>query len=754
MRLRVPAILVLSILIPPCGGAATASFAADTAADPAALAAATEGNAFMTAAGAPGARASINAFVPDPSAPPRGEVLVRFRPDASERERASAHARSGMLGGRRLTRSGWEKALAGPGVDLRRAAERYRQDPAVEHAELVLARRITTAPNDLLGSQWGLHNNGSPLFGFVPVADADIDAPEAWDLSTGSKFITVAVLDTGIDSTLGDLSSRLVGGRDFVNGDATPQDDNGHGTAVASVIGAIGNNGRGMTGVNWIVGLMPVKVCDQDGFCDPSDILEGIDFAVANGADVINMSFACDENANATWGCPGLPAGFCLSQAEKLTIEDALAAGVVVVEAAGNCGASVDDSTKAYPCAHDLDGNICAGASDLEDLRAPFSNAGAGTVDVGAPGTFIVVTLPTPPGGLLDVHGTSFASPMVAGVAALLLSRSELTPAEVQRRLVEEGDPGDGLEVHFDGGRVNAYEAIREVFLRGLAYATHVSGDVMLLADVTGDGRADLVRGTAGTGFEIAKNNGKKRKFAAMNLRSTTPPDTFAGAGDANADGREDLILGGASGFRVLRSRNTKGALFPVESWSTEPLGTFAMAGDVNGDFMTDVVNFDGTEFDVLLSTGTAFAAVQQGWSSEAPGTFPALADATGDGRADLVFWTSGGSATDIEVAASTGSAFAPSTTWIGNSREYDFAAAGDFDGDGDDDLAGVDASSGCIAVFIAAGGSFEDPRTWNCPGVGSHVLAGFADRSNDALEDLVVHVAATGTWRMLQADP
>ncbi len=727
-----------------------ASVATDAAAD-----AATEPSSSPSSSRAArtGSGATLNSYLADPWAAPGAEVLVRFRAGASDRERAAAHSRAGMLGGRLVSWRGWEAVVAPPGSDLRGAAERYRRDPAVEDAELVLDRRITVIPNDMLLEQWGLHNTGQSIhFSGPGTPDADIDAPEAWDLTRGSLEIIVAVLDTGIDHTLADLSSRLIGGIDLVNGDGLAQDDNGHGTEVGSVIGAIGGNGKAMTGVNWSVRLMPIKVCNASGGCPSSAIIGGIDFAVASGADVINMSFACEEDFSSTWQCPGGPAGSCFSQAEKDAITDAIAAGVVVVEAAGNCGSNIDDSTKAYPCAHDLPGNICAGASDLDDARSLFSNFGTQTVDIGAPGQDIVVLGPTPPGGLFWADGTSFASPMVAGVAALLLSRAELTPEEVHRRLVEEGDAGNNLDAVFDGGRVNAFSAVQDVFLRGLTYATHAPGDVMLLADVTGDGRADLVRGTAGTGFFVAKNNGKKRKFASMNLRSTTSPDTFNGAGDVDGNGLEDIILGGASGLRVLRARNGKGALAPVESWSAAVPGSPALAGDVNGDFLTDVVSFDGAEFDAFLSTGSAFGPIQQGWTSEDPSTFTALVDATGDGRDDLILWNNGGSMTEISVAASSGSLFSASTIWVTSSSEYDFAAAGDFDGDGDGDLAGVDPNTGCIAVFISNGSGYEDPRAWSCPGAASHFLAGLADNSNDGLVDMVIRNTATGAWRLLQA--
>ena len=325
-----------------------------------------------------------------------------------------------------------------------------------------------------------------------------------------------------------------------------------------------------------------------------------------------------------------------------------------------------------------------------------------------------------------------------------------MTPLAVRDRLVESGDPGFGLTSSFEGGRVNAFGAVRDVFLEGLRYANHPPGDVMLLADVTGDGRADLIRGTAGVGFEVAKNKGSKRKFKSMRLRSATPPAQFTGSGDANGDGREDLILGDGAGFRVIRAKNNKGGLLPVESWSAEPLGDFALTGDVNGDGLSDVVNHSGGTFDALLSTGTAFGPALA-WSNASAGTSTALADADGDGKADLILWVDTGSATAISVGPSSGTAFGTPVAW-GTGPELDFVAAADFDGDGKADLLGVDPASGCLSVFVSTGSAFEDPRVWTCPGAATHILAGRTDKDRDARADVVIRHAATGEWRMLQS--
>jgi subtilisin family serine protease len=693
----------------------------------------------------------LNALRPAGAAARQGQVLVRFKAGASPRERSAAHARTRGSSAYRSPGTGWEVVTLAPGADPRAAVDRYRLHPAVEAAEYALYRTITKIPKDLRKEQWGLHNTGQSVFGHVGTADADIDAPEAWDLARGSKQIIVAVLDTGIDHSRGDLSGRLVDGDDFVNNDGSADDDNGHGTAVASVIGAVGGNGKGMVGVSWKVSLMPVKVCSGQGDCPPGAVLAGIDFAVNNGADVINMSFSCDEHFNPQFSCPGVTTpGDCFSQAERDAIQSALNAGVVVVSAAGNCAGNNDDSSTSYPCAHNLEANICVGASAMDDRTAYFSNFGTQAVDIGAPGELILTLARTPPGGFFLFDGTSFSSPMTAGVAALLMSRTPMTPEAVRKRIVEDADTGVNLDSDFEGGRLNAFKAIREVFLNGRIYSTEPPGTgPTLLADVTGDGRADLILARSGTGFDVAKNVGKKRKFRASRPWSATAPAGIVLAADVDGDLLADVILGDSNGFRVLRSG--KSAFLPVESWNGSQAGAFALAGDVNGDARADLVNFSGT-FDVLLSTGSGFGSPQT-WNSETQATFTGLVDATGDGRADLIHWSNTGSATEIKVSISSGASFASGAPWV-TSDEFDFAGAADFDGDGDGDLLGVDSSNGCLAVFTSTGSSFAEPRIWTCPGAAGHILPGAAGKRRDGRDDVVIRHTATSSWQLLESQP
>jgi hypothetical protein len=709
-----------------------------------------------------------------------GQIVVLFRSGTSGAEMARIHARSTAAVQYRSRRTGWQAIALPPGADPRQALKRYRSSPKVEAAEYVLPRHIAKIPNDLKTNQWGFRNTGQTLhvcvnpwtfeetpcsasvadFSITGFQDADIDAELAWDLTTGSKKVIVAVLDTGVDHSRSDLSDRLMAGRDFINGDTFADDDHGHGTTVASVIGAIGNNGKGITGLNWNVRIMPLKVCNSGGGCPAFAVLFGIDHAILNGADVINMSFSCDEHRDPNSGACGTPAPQnCFSQSEYDALEEARDAGIAVVVAAANCLSSVDDSTKAYPCAYDIDGLFCAGATNVWDhvmaVGTPpvGSNYGPATVDIGAPGDLVLTYKKSPPGGVRFSTGTSFASPMTAGVAALLLARTPFTPEAVTDRIVEGGEPGVDPNVvltdYFKGGRLNAYNTLRGVFLKRKNYSGEMVGDDNLIADLTGDGRGDLVRGFTGSGFRVSVNSAKKRRFLASSRWTGTPPTSAILAGDVNDDGKEELILGDGSGFRVLIKKAGRRSFMAPQDWSAEPAGLLHAAGDVNGDDLVDLIRFDG-DFDVLLSTGTSFQAPAS-WSADTAGDFIAAVDVDADGRADLVNWLNGGGSTQIEVSLSTGSAFGSPSLWF-DDDEMGLVGAGDFDADGFGDLLGVDPSSGCLNVILSDGSGFESPRAWTCPAAVTDVLlTGRVGKNRDARVDVVVHFDG-GRWKLFES--
>ena len=277
-----------------------------------------------------------------------------------------------------------------------------RSKPGVLWAQETEPRHALLTPDDpYYPEQWAL---------------PEIGLPAAWDMTTGSPKVIVAVLDTGLDSQLPDFAGRIVSPYSVLTNSSAPSDwadDFGHGTGTAGVAVAAGNNGTGMAGAAWGVSIMPVKV-SEDGTTDDVTMAAGVVYAVDHGANVINVSFGGPEP----------------SIVEQDAISYAVSHGVLVVAAAGNDGQSPPFSTVEYPAAYP--GVIAVGATDDTDSVAPFSSAGSELALV-APGMNIA-TYPIPLSGSLvgDESGTSYSTPLVAGVAALMLSANpSLSPQEV-----------------------------------------------------------------------------------------------------------------------------------------------------------------------------------------------------------------------------------------------------------------------------------------------------------------------------------
>jgi subtilisin family serine protease len=301
-----------------------------------------------------------------------------------------------------------------------------RNDPDIEFAERDYVAQAAFVPNDPhVGNEWHL---------------AKVQAFQAWQGTTGSSSVVVAVLDSGVNMNQPDLAGRLLQGYDFVNGTASVTDDFGHGTAVCGTIAADGNNGLGVAGVAFGCSVMPVKVMDSSGFAAYSTIASGIKYAVDNGARVINLSIA-GSDASAT-----------LQQA----IDYAWSNNVVVVAAAGNASTN----TPMYPaaCNHVL--GVSATANN--DSLAYFSSYG-GYVQISAPGMMIWTTQSDPNHPYGAWQGTSFASPIVAGVAALVISANPTLSNDQVAGLLEQSadDLGAaGYDPYFGYGRVNALRAV------------------------------------------------------------------------------------------------------------------------------------------------------------------------------------------------------------------------------------------------------------------------------------------------------
>ncbi|MCB0320759.1 MAG: S8 family serine peptidase, partial [Bdellovibrionales bacterium] len=325
------------------------------------------------------------------------------------------------------------------------------EDPSIEHCEPNYYWTIASVPNDPKFSDlWGM---------------SKIHAPEAWDTATGSREVVVAVLDTGVDYNHSDLADNMWEnpnevpgngldddgngwiddqyGIDVYNHDGDPFDDHGHGTHCAGTIGGKGNNSNGVAGVNWNVKIMALKFLGANGGGSTMDAIVGIDYARQMGVDVINASFG----------------GRYASSLLEDSIRQAEEAGVLFVAAAGNNGTD-NDAIPHYPSGFEIDGILSVGATDDGDALAWFSNFGASSVDVAAPGVSILSTLPNNGYGVLS--GTSMAAPHVAGLAALVKSiYPDLTPSELKNVIVNSVDGVGGLSGKLlSGGRINAASAV------------------------------------------------------------------------------------------------------------------------------------------------------------------------------------------------------------------------------------------------------------------------------------------------------
>ena len=304
---------------------------------------------------------------------------------------------------------------------------------------------------------WGLQNTGQ--WGGVP--DADIDAPEAWGVTHGDSSVIVAVIDTGVDYLHPDLAANIwtnpgeiagdgidndgngfiddVHGWDFCNDDADPMDDHGHGTHVSGTIAAIGNNGIGVAGIAWNVKIMPIKTFSTGGTGNAFDAIQGLDYAVSMGARVSNNSY------------------------QMYGMYDAIAAARqadhIFVSSAGNDGIDTD-ATPHYPSGYELENIISVAATDQNDNLTSWSNYGATTVDLGAPGANIVSTLPGNDYGTMS--GTSMASPHVTGVVALVRSvQPQWSATQVKNAILSTVDPVVSLAGRtLTGGRLNAASAV------------------------------------------------------------------------------------------------------------------------------------------------------------------------------------------------------------------------------------------------------------------------------------------------------
>ncbi|MDT5270659.1 MAG: hypothetical protein QOH49_2845, partial [Acidobacteriota bacterium] len=480
-----------------------------------------------------------------------GEILVRFRGEskaAAARQSVSAlRASDGrdipvefetppglqVVRGLSLARVSADDTLA--------AVESLRALPEVLYAEPNYVRRKFNTPNDpSFADQWALRNTGQSQ----GVAGADIDAEPAWNTTTGSSQVVVGIVDEGIDINHPDLQSNIwtnpaevpgngvdddgdgfaddVHGWDFFHNDATVFDAHGafpadetdaHGTHVAGIIGASGNNGQGVSGINWNVKLLPIKILGQEGeAAAPSTVLQTVRaYGYAKTLRDLYNSSGGAKGANLrvlnnSYG------GYGESQAERDAIRALGDAGILFVAASGNDGRS-NDRTPVFPAGYNEPNVITVGASTRYDNPAVFSNYGARSVHMVAPGEDILST--TPGGTYTYADGTSMAAPHVAGAAALVCAADpSISLSRLRAALLFGGDSLQSLAPQADFFSSTGYITGRRL---------NAAGALASAAE------ADSTPPSAAANFRVTSQQGR-----TVNLEWTAPGDDGAGGARAS----------------------------------------------------------------------------------------------------------------------------------------------------------------------------------------------------------------------------
>ena len=452
---------------------------------------------------------------------------------------------------------------------------------SIDTIEKNFAIRPFDATNDSYYSKlWAIENIAQEVNGVSGTNDADMDIKEAWDIQKGDSSVVIAILDTGVDYTHSDLVDNMWSGNskhgyDFAGDDDgnndddpmpdTPYDDNGHyhGTHVAGIIGAVGNNSNGVSGVAQNVQIMAIKIFRPNGYGYSSDMLEGLDYIAEqkdNGVNIVAI--------NASYGGIGGSDGDSIDKA----IENLGQKGIIFCVAAGNDGKDID-SDPVYPASYKDSNIISVAATNQDDNITSFSNYGLNSVDVAAPGENILSTYPDD--SYAYMQGTSMATPYVTGIVALLFSqKNDATVDEIIKAITKSVEVKDNLNGKVaTSGRVNAYKALKyisnnapianddsvqtpyetKVIIDVLSNDSDIDGDSLNIVSITSpsNGKAVIVDGkieyTPNSGFSgvdsfsytIDDGNGKN-SVAEVNITVEEKPNSAPIASDDNISVDED----------------------------------------------------------------------------------------------------------------------------------------------------------------------------------------------------------------------
>jgi subtilisin family serine protease len=413
----------------------------------------------------------------------------------------------------------------------------FSNRPDVEYAEPNYIVHTFEEPNDpLFPLLWGLKNIGQAVNGAAPgTPGADISAVEGWDLTLGTASNVVGVVDTGIDYNHPDLAPNVwsapapftvvIGGAPIncaagthgfnaIDRTCDPMDDHNHGTHVSGTIGAVGNNGVGVAGVNWVTKIMGLKFLSAGGSGSVADAVVAMDFAMQVKAIFAGTGGANIRILSNSWGGGGFSQAF-LDQVKEANDEEML-----FVAAAGNSGIS-NDFIPAYPASYAAPNVVAVLATTSTDTRASFSNYGVKTVHLGAPGVNVASTIRG--GAYAYASGTSMATPHVSGAGALVLSHCALTTEELKDTLVASTDAVAALSTFtISGGRLNVRRAMNSCSSPPLApqSLTASAGDKQV--------RLAWTAGTNATTYRVKRSTTQGGPYAlvASNIKTLQYVDT------------------------------------------------------------------------------------------------------------------------------------------------------------------------------------------------------------------------------------